>query len=340
MRVRLAAVMAVLFVLFPVTAERDASKHDEGADADIAAAPPAGPAWTKASAAAELARTCVPSLTVLTDDCDVDTLAAAYKAVRLNDATLYQAVQNRIGQLPTTPTDRALELARNLTSYMIAADVIDLPTRNPTLNATFTSWLDKLATTYPTTGGDCPTLTRCEELRPNNWGAMSAAALAAINAYLGNATRLDHVYDVEKAWAGVRSGTYNPASFNFAPNAVSYGPDGSTEATLVAINPAGAVTQAHDTDGLQPDDQRRRTTVTTATGMTITDAPFVWPLPKDTSYPWESLQGRIVAAQILTRSGRDMYQVAGLALRRTTSSRTTASRSAARWPTRSSPSPA
>src|SRR3954452_9044965 len=174
MRVRLAAVMTVLFVLFPVTAAQATSKNIWVSGADIAAAPTTGTAWTKVSADAELAKTCVPRLTVLTDDCDGDTLAAAYKAVRLNDATLSQAVQNRIAQLPTTPTDRALELARNLTSYVIAADVIDLPTRNPTLNATFTSWLDKLATTYATTGGDCPTLTRCEELRPNNWGAMSA----------------------------------------------------------------------------------------------------------------------------------------------------------------------
>src|SRR3954464_1582852 len=113
-RVGVAAVVTLLVVSFAATAARAASKNVWVSGADIAAAPTTGTAWTKVSADAELAKTCVPSLTVLNDDCDVDTLAAAYKAVRLNDATLYQAVQNRIGQLPTTPTDRALELARNL----------------------------------------------------------------------------------------------------------------------------------------------------------------------------------------------------------------------------------
>jgi len=303
MRVQLGALVAVVLALCAASPASAASRDIWVSPADIAAAPTSGPAWATVSADAEDAKSCTPSLTGLNDDCDVHTLAAAYKAVKLNDASSYQAVESRIAQVPATSVDRALELARNITSYVIAADVIDLPTRNPGLNSTFSNYLAALAA--PDSSIGTPSLTTCHEARPNNWGAMCGAALAAIDAYLGDAAALDQVYAVEKAWAGDRTSTYQASAFGFNPIAASYGPSGSTESTLVGINPVGSTTGGHDTDGLQPDDERRATA-----------APFAWPLVKSTSYPWESLQGRLVAAQILTRAGRDMYQVADQALRR------------------------
>jgi hypothetical protein len=70
----------------------------------------------------------------------------------------------------------------------------------------------------------------------------------------------------------------------------------------VAINPMGCISHGKSVDGVLPDDQRR------AGG-------FSWPPPKE-NYVYEGLQGALVQAIILSRSGYDSFSWGNYALLR------------------------
>lgn len=180
---------------------------------------------------------------------------------------------------------RALSLGRKLPTYVIAADIVDLKTRDPGLDASFRARIKDLLTT-PTTSGP-RSLIECHERRPNNWGTHCGAARATVAAYLGDQRELARVARVFKGWLGDRS---SYAGFE-------YGSDLSWQcspAVQVGINPKGCVRNGHSVDGVLPDDQRR------AGG-------FTWPPPRE-NYVYEALQGAMVEAVILQRAGYDVFQ--------------------------------
>lgn len=223
---------------------------------------------------------------------NVCVLAKALVYARTGDRRYLEQVLTSIHEVATMGTyrGRALALGRNLAAFVIAADLVDLPTALPVLDERFREKLRELLTTP--TWGAAESLVDCHERRPNNWGTHCGASRAAVAAYLGDRSELERTAQVFRGWLGDRSAY---AGFTFG------GPyrdrDHSWEcdpARPVGINPAGCTRYGHDIDGVLPDDQRR-------------GGPFSWPPPKEL-YVWEALQGALVQAVILHRAGYDTFE--------------------------------
>jgi hypothetical protein len=188
---------------------------------------------------------------------------------------------------------RALSLGRELITYPIAADLIDLKTYDPALNTRFRAKLAALLVT-PTTDGPV-NLIDCHERRPNNWGNHCGASRVAVAAYLGDTTQLARAAKVFKGYLGDRT---SYASF-------VYGDDLSWQcnpAAPVGINPMNCKIGSAQVGGILPDDQRRA-------------GAYTWPPPKE-NYVYEGLQGAMAEAVILRRAGYDPFNWGNKALLR------------------------
>ena len=96
---------------------------------------------------------------------------------------------------------RTLALGRNLVSYVIAADLIDLKRYDAGSDQQFRSWL--AAVRKETLDGK--TLISTHEVRPNNWGTHAGASRVAADRYLGDKADLARAAQVFKGWLGDRS---------------------------------------------------------------------------------------------------------------------------------------
>jgi hypothetical protein len=228
---------------------------------------------------------------------DTSTLAVALVAARSGDAgyrrKAAEAVLSAIDSLdnrPVTEGSRALTIARNATSYVVAADLVDLAGYSPVGDERFRGWIRRLRD-YP------EGVRQLQEGRSNNQGTMAAAARAAISAYLGDQPDLARTAQVLRGWMGDRQ-SYVYQSYH--EGSETYMADPSQPRP---VNPVGAMVQGQNVDGLQPAEHSRC-------------GPFSWP-PCHTGYPWGGLGGAVVAAEILRRSGfSDIYEWESRALLR------------------------
>lgn len=225
------------------------------------------------------------------NDHDVLTLATALVYARTGDATLRtkaaSAIESAIG---TEAGGRTLALGRNLTSYVIAADLIDYQGYDATADQRFRTWLRGVRTANL----DGRTLISTHEERPNNWGTMAGAARVAADLYLGDTADLARAAQVFKGYLGDRTAH---AGFQYGELSWQANP-----AAPVGINPAGATRDGRSIDGAMPDDLRR-------------GCGYQWP-PCATGYPWEGLQGATVQAELLTRAGYPAWEWQNRALLR------------------------
>ncbi|MBP1635082.1 MAG: hypothetical protein H6Q10_1656 [Acidobacteria bacterium] len=256
--------------------------------------PVSGPAWAALTSAAD--RSCgTPDLANQDDPANVCVMAKALVFARTGAADYRAGVIAALESVARSGpySGRALALGRKLAAYVISADLVDLKTANPSLDAAFRSKIRSLLTARTEAG---PTsLVRCHEDRPNNWGTHCGASRAAVAAYLGDAAELARVAAVFKGWLGDRASyagfTYGTLEWQCDP------------AAPVGINPAGCAREGRSLDGVLPDDERR-----SKTG-------FAWPPPKE-SYVWEALQGALAQAVILQRGGYDPFEWGDRALLR------------------------
>jgi hypothetical protein len=249
---------------------------------ELARLPMAGPAWSqlKATADGNLGKAEIANQD---SNHDVRTLAVALVYARTGDESYRTkaaaAVMSAIG---TEEGDRTLALGRNLVSYVLAADLIDLKRYDGGSDQQFRAWLDAVRREKL----DGRTLISTHEDRPNNWGAHAGASRIAVDLYLGDHADLDRAAQVFRGWLGDRSAY---ASFE-------YDHDHSWHAdpnNPVGINPAGAMRDGHRIDGAIPDDMQR-------------GGKFSWP-PKRTNYPWGAMEGALVQAELLSRAGYDAW---------------------------------
>jgi hypothetical protein len=254
--------------------------------AELAALPMSGAPWSTVVDEANSA--CgVVDLTDQEQTNNVCILAKALVFARTGDASYRSEVIGAIREIVSSGTyaGRALSLGRELGAYVVAADLVDLPGLDPSLDQGFRGKLRELLNTY--TSGAASSLVDCHERRPNNWGAMCGASRAAVAVYLGDSGELARVAQVFKGFLGDRS---SYAGFTFGE--LSWQCDPSRP---VAINPSGCQRYGHDLDGVIPDDQRRA-------------GPYSsWPPPKE-NYVWESLQGIVLQAAILQRAGYPTFE--------------------------------
>jgi alginate lyase len=248
---------------------------------ELASRPTSGPAWRALKSAAD-GPVGLADIADQNSHADVNTLACALVYARTGAAAYRAKAAGAIAAaIGTERGGRTLALGRNLASYVIAADLIDLGGYDSSLDTRFRSWLSAVRTETL----DGSTLIHTHETRPNNWGTMAGASRAAADVYLGDTADLQRAARVFRGYLGDRAAY---AGFSFGD--LSWQADPSQP---VGIVPTGAVRAGLLIDGALPDDMRR-------------GCSFAIP-PCATNYPWEALQGVMVQAEILTRRGYDAF---------------------------------
>lgn len=269
--------------------------------AEVLKLPTSGSAWDSLKHEAE--RECgAPNLDNGKTDHNVCIMAKALVFARTGHTSYRSDVVSAIQSIVDSGTfgpegtgvgSGALAMGRELGSYVIAADLIDLPSFDGHLDAQFRDKLRELRAT-PTEGGGASNLIDCNEKRPNNFGTHCGATRAAIAAYLGDQKDLERTAKVFKGWLGDRS---SYAGFDYGDLAWQCDPQ-----KPVGINPKACKKHGHSIDGVLPDDQRR------AGG-------FTWPPPKE-NYVYEGLQGALAEAVILHHQGYNVWKWENKALLR------------------------
>jgi hypothetical protein len=282
---------ALLASLLPVAAAQAAPTSGILlTQAEIDALPASGAAWNAIATRAK-ATWPAPKLSDQNNQNDVYALAGALYYAKTGDSAMRAKVRTAIMTAKGTEAGgRVLALARNLPSYVLAADLIDLRGVSATDDAAFRSWLSSVRRAAMT---ECTNLVACHETRPNNWGTHAGAARVAADIYLGDRVDLDRAATVFRGWLGDRSAY---AGFKYGDLSWQANP-----ATPVGINPVGATKNGVSIDGVLPDDQRRG-------GLCCT-------LVKE-NYVYEALQGAVVTAHLLKRQGYDSWNWGNQAIKR------------------------
>jgi Alginate lyase len=275
----------------PVPPPTGSSKGIWISPAEIALLPMSGPAWTQLKSAAD-GSLGTPNISDQNSDHDVNTLAVALVYARTGNTTYRAKAANAImSAIGTEAGGRTLALGRNLVSYVIAADLIDLKSYNAANDQRFRAWLSAVRSANL----DGKTLISTHEGRPNNWGTHAGASRVAADMYLGDTADLNRAATVFKGWLGDRAAY---AGFDYGDLSWQANPSAP-----VGVNPLGATKNGHSIDGAMPDDMRR-------------GCSFQWP-PCATGYAWEALQGATVQARLLSRAGFDAWNWQNKAMFRT-----------------------
>jgi hypothetical protein len=277
--------------------------------------PTVGRAWDRLKAAADDSS---GSADIANQDSnhDVKTMARALVYARTGDTSYRERAADGIAEaIGTEDGGRTLELGRNLLSYVIAADVIDLREYDPAGEADFRKWLRSVR--HEPLGSEAvegQTLVGTAERSPSNWGGMAGASRAAVAVYLRDEQDVGRQATVMKGWLGDRSAYPGIPSTEFGPGDVGKGLRfGGSDDDLSwhanpsqprGVNPKGTEKEGHSIDGALPDDMRR-------------GGEFRWP-PVYTQYPREGLTGFVALAEILYRQGYDVYEWQDQALLRAT----------------------
>lgn len=252
------------------------------APAELAALPTSGSAWTRLKTRAD-GSLGGANIADQSSNHDVGTLAAALVYARTGEPAYRAKAQAAIlGAIGTEDGGRTLALGRNLASYVIAADLIDLDDLDPAGDALFRTWLADVRTETL----DGMTLISTHERRPNNWGTMAGASRIAADLYLGDQADLARAAAVFRGYLGDRSAY---AGFDYGDLSWQ-----SNAAAPVGINPRGATIAGVDVDGALPDEMRRGCAFQL--------------IPCHTGYAWEAMQGVIVQAELLSRHGFDAFR--------------------------------
>ncbi len=250
--------------------------------AELASLPTSGAAWANVKSWAD-ASAGTPDIQNQDEDNDLHVLAKALVYARTGAASYrVDVLANLKAAVGSEAGGRTLAAGRNLPGYVIAADLIDLGSYDPSFDTnTFRPWLRKVLT--ENLSGD--TLISTHEDRPNNWGTHAGAARAAIARYLGDSAQLARTAVVFHGWLGDRAAY---TGFSFGDTSWQCDP-----AKPVGIDPTGCSKSGHVIDGALPDDMRR-------------GGSFQWP-PTFTNYAWEAMQGATLQALILDRAGYDAF---------------------------------
>lgn len=221
-------------------------------------------------------------------------MARALVAARLDDPAGKASVRDAILAVVGTeagstcghqPENRVLGLGRNLVSYVIAADVIDLSAFDPAADGRFRTWLGAVRTVPPTESVPNSTLTWLDEHDPGNWSGYAGASRASASLYIGDAA------DVARSADALRRFTGDGAGFEWRPTwDLSWACDPDRP---VPINPPCG-RDGHELGGIVVADMRR-------------GDGYRWP-PTYTQYPRETLVGRSVQAQLLARAGYPAFE--------------------------------
>ena len=243
---------------------------------------------------------------------DVATLAAALVCARTQNPELCDKA--RAGVVAAIGTERGgrwLAVGRNLTAYVIAADVMGLradgdPDSAGTRVETWIRGFETERLADNNTGEPSPFIPFASG---SNASAQEGAAYAAVAAYLGDRVAL------ERAWDAFRTYLCDPSAPDREHIDLHRGVESGwayDDRHPCAVNPAGAAKQV-------PPGRPGAGQVVPLDGAIINDmargGDLAWP-PGTTQYPWVGLEGLVPAAVILDRAGYPAFAVADRAVLR------------------------
>ena len=232
---------------------------------------------------------------------DIYTLAGALVFARTGDPALRSKVRDAImaakRSLDETSewqtTNGVLAAGRQLGTYVISADLIDLKNYDFVADTEFRIWLTTIRTTNIGTHGRWKSLTYTCENAAGNWNAFACASRIAASIYLGDIADVDRASAIIRAFFGERA--YYPAN---APGRYSYfqhtaGYQASwacADTTWTGINPT-CTKSGINIDGVLVEDASR------GGGCCVLQGDGIM-------YSWEALQGLFVSTELLYRTGR------------------------------------
>ena len=199
----------------------------------------------------------------------------------------------------------ALSITRQIGTYPIAADLIDLKNFDAAADNEFRSWLMNIRTQNVGNHGKWKNLSQICENSANNWGTFACPSRIAASIYLGDTTDIQRAANVFRAFLGERQ--YYPADHKYSrttyfERVANYTSWSCNEATWTAINP-NCAKNGVNLDGVLVEDISRGGDCCTPVGYGI-------------MYSWEALQGIYVSAELLYRRGFDTYNWSNRALKR------------------------
>jgi len=253
---------------------------------------------------------------------DVNTLAAALVCVRTGQYCA-KARQGVLDAMYTEedpsdadgdpiPMARWMAVGRNLGSYVIAADLLDLRRGGSTGTdgARVQTWIESFLTKDLVDSNDRTLLRGWEPFSSgSNGAAQQGFAYAAVAAYLRDRSRLDFIWEAFRTFV-CDPGAVNVADINLSPPIR----DGWTDAANpCAVNRRGSAIRVpsglpgaggtYRVDGSLSADMRR-------------GGVYQWQ-PGYTQYPWVGLEGLIPAAVVLERAGYPAFAAGDQAVLRT-----------------------
>ena len=245
--------------------------------AELARLPMDGPAWDRLVeyASDDWGE---PALGDQNSNHDVHTLAGALYAVRVGDDATEQRVADALDAIEGSETDEILAVARNLTAYVIAADLIGYR------SDAFDRWLEDRLTRRGHSRAGIETLLDSALLDPSNHGAHARASTVAVARYLGDDEMVGRVAARFHDWMGRSSSGFEWRELDWQAD----------QDEPVGIDPPGSRIDGLDVDGVLPEEQRR-------------SGGFRSPAPRE-PYVWEGLQGAVATAELLTRAGYEPWE--------------------------------
>jgi hypothetical protein len=187
------------------------------------------------------------------DESNKDVLAHALAGARSNNQAYLAFARDKIQHMMEAPRDTGdvLGTLRHLQTYIISADLIDLASFDPALDARFRTWLAAEIRFDYAGGGSGGSVISIHERKPNNFGTHAGATRIAAALYLGDGAELKAARDVWYGWATGDPG-YTDAAGAWTGTSWQCG-DGH----LYGINPMGCSREGVSLDGVIPEDQER-----------------------------------------------------------------------------------
>jgi hypothetical protein len=190
------------------------------------------------------------------DKSDLDVLAHALYGAREGDTTAKNFVRDKISHVMTagrTDSD-VLATLRNFSSYIVSADLIDLKSYAPTVDAKFRTWISAELKHQYSGGGGGGSILSIADYKANNFGTHANADRLIAGLYLGDDAMYTAARDVWYGWATGDS-SYIPSPRNWTGTNWQCDYLGSAR---YGINPQGCTRDGHSFDGIIPEDMTRQ----------------------------------------------------------------------------------
>jgi hypothetical protein len=250
--------------------------------------PTSGPGWK-----AIMARVQSPyggSYTLgVRDKANKDVLANALAGARLGNAAYKAFVRDKIAHMMAAPRNAndLLATLRQLQTYIVSADLIDLASFDPALDAKFRPWLaQEVRYNYTGDGGGGSVISNHDK-KPNNWGTHAGTTRLAAALYLGDDAEFRAARDV---WYGYTTGDSAYLTDTTRWTGTTWQCNQNRPA---GINPKGCTRDGRSLDGVIPEDQRRC-------------GEYSWPAC-ETNYIHGATDGISLAFWIMDRQGEDPW---------------------------------